>query len=232
MADSENIDKSDDLEGETPSTIQEGFQRWLIVAGLLFTLLFVYLYFTMQTDNAEQEAEEIEVVTVPKQIQEAPAKSEAVDRFQKSINEPNRQQYGEKIETDSINKPYAPRKTISYDKAKRDSESILKEKQPNSEKQTPYEKFLEAEQMRAYKSITSEDTIGDSSAFYDEEPKAMAADRGTSPKPIKRESLASKQSRIREQISAISEYRQALERGEIDPSSPPPGLLNLLEGKR
>lgn len=232
MADSANNEVNDDLEGETPSTIREGFQRWLIVSGLLFTLLFIYLFITMQSDKKEQEAQAEQVVEVPKQIQEAPPKSDAIDRFQESIKAPDRPQYGERVETAAINEPYAPRKTISYEKSKRDSASILKDKQPDKEKQTPYEKFLEAEQMRAYKSITSEDTIGDSSAFYDEEPSLKTTDRRQAPEPIKRESLESKQNRIREQISAISEYRQAIERGEIDPSAPPPGLLNLLEGKR
>lgn len=235
MADTANTETNDDLEGETPSTIREGFQRWLIVSGLLFTLLFIYLFFTMQSDKNDKEAETKTVEEVPQQIQEAPAKSEAIDRFQEDIKSPNRSQYGEKIETASINRAYAPRKTTSYEESKRKADSILKDKQPDKDKQTPYEKYLEAEQMRAFKSITSEDTIGDASGFYEEKTTTTAAATGKSKsksKPIKRESLESKQNRIREQIDAISEYRKAIERGEVDPSSPPPGLLNLMEVKR
>ncbi len=232
MADAANTETNDDLEGETPSTIREGFQRWLIVSGLLFTLLFIYLFFTMQSDKNDKEAETKTVEEVPQQIQEAPAKSEAIDRFQEDIKSPNRSQYGEKIETASINRAYAPRKTTSYEESKRKADSILKDKQPDKDKQTPYEKYLEAEQMRAYKSITSEDTIGDASGFYDAKESSAVSASKSKPKPIKRESLESKQNRIREQIDAISEYRKAIERGEIDPSNPPPGLLNLMEVKR
>lgn len=232
MADTSNIETNDDLEGETPSTIREGFQRWLIVSGLLFTLLFIYLFFTMQSDKNDNEAEKKTVEEVPQQIQEAPAKSDAIDRFQKDIKSTDRSQYGEKIEISSINRAYAPRKTISYEGSKRKADSILKDNKPDKDKQTPYEKYLESEQIRAYKSITSEDTIGDASGFYDEKSSNNFSVNTSKPKPIKRESLESKQNRIREQIDTISEYRKAIERGEVDPSNPPPGLLNLMEVKR
>lgn len=232
MSNAANSEILDDLDGETPSTIKEGFQRWLIVAGLLITFLFIYLFWNMSTDKKDNELiNEVAEETVPQLIQDAPVESEAINRFKKDMKSPDRVQYGEKVETDSINTAYAPRKTISYEQSKKEG-SLLKNNTTEKEKQTPYEKYIEAEQMRAFKSISAEDRIGDDSRFYQDEPKKSKVEKKQAEQQIKREPLEVKQSRIREQIDAISEYRKAIERGEIDASSPPPGLLNLMEGKR
>lgn len=227
----EDITNSE-LDDEKPSSIKDGFQRWLIVAGLIITFLFIYLFMSMRAEEAEKEKEREnkETVDVPKQVQEGTSNSLAVDKFKKTIKGNNAEfGYGEKVKTESVNEPYAPQKTVSYARSKERSEKALN-KEVESKEKTPYQKFLESEQMRAYKSMTSKDTIGDSSGFY--EKQAETNKETSKSKPFKRESLEVRQRKIRDQITAISEYRKAIERGDIDPSSPPPKFMKMLEGMK
>lgn len=239
MSDSTKKTVDDDLENEKPSTVKEGFQRWLIVAGVLITLLFVYLFFAMSAKEKEKEVAEVKEEEVPQQVQEAATpKSEAIQRFQESINEPDRSNYGEKVKTTSIKEAYAPRKTASYKESQESSQKrqtiIGQSNNQQEEKKTPYQQYLENEQMRAYKSLSSQGSIGDDSAFYDKEPekKSSQPTNQSAQRLQPRESIQSKQQRIRGQIQQLTEYRKAIERGEINPNSPPPGLTELLEANR
>jgi len=238
MADTQIEDNPDDLEGEKPSTIKSAFQRWLIVAGILMTLLFIYIFVIMSNnEKAKDEAEEATREKVPEQVQDGSkeSKNNAIDQFERSINDAERKtsKVGEKVKTTSINAAYAPRKTASEETSTKIREKKNKKKESEEKKEkTAYEKYIDAEQIRAYKSIAAEDTLGSDAAFYSDSSIASKPRNKTSNATPKREPIAVKQEKIRQQISAITKYREAIENGEIDASAPPPGLLNLLEGKR
>lgn len=220
----------DDLDDEKPSTIKEGFQRWLLVAGVLATLLFGYLFIILSDREKEKEAESVEDVTVPQQVQEGTLGSQnaAIEKFKAGIAQTDRTTtpVGEKVEDAPINKAFAPRKTASLETSSQTNSRLAKNQPaPAAEPQSAYQKFLEAEQMRAFKSIAAKDSIGDDAAFYEGQESAKTNATGGITAP--RESLEQKQSRIRSQIDAIAQYREAIERGEIDPTAPPPpGLFS------
>lgn len=222
----------DDLDDEKPSTIKEGFQRWLLVAGVLATLLFGYLFIILSDREKEKDAEGVVDVTVPQQVQEGALGSQnaAIEKFKAGIAQTDRTTtpVGEKVEDAPINAAFAPRKTASLETSSETNSRLAKNQPaPTAEPQSAYQKFLEAEQMRAFKSIAAKDSIGDDAAFYEGQNSANASTAAAGGITAPRESLEQKQSRIRSQIDAIAQYREAIERGEIDPTAPPPpGLFS------
>lgn len=221
----------DELDDEKPSTIKEGFQRWLLVAGVLVTLLFGYLFIILSDREKEKAAEDTEVVTVPTQVQEGAlgSQSSAIEKFKAEIENTDRTTapVGEKVKDAPINPAFAPRKTASLEtSAQTNTRLANSQKAAEPVQQSAYEKFLEAEQMRAYKSIAAKDSIGDDAEFYNDN-NASKKPASSGEMTVPRESLEQKQSRIRSQIDAITQYREAIERGDIDPTAPPPpGLFS------
>lgn len=236
MSDAKDIDNQTDLDNEQPSTVKSSFQRWLIVSGLLLTLLFIFIFLKMTTAEKEKELEAAEAQPdVPEQVQEGSLenKNSAIDRFQKQISKDTREtaSYGERMDTEgNINRDFAPRKTRSFEAIEKDKNRKKLEALTSKPKElSNYEKFLKSEEVRAYQSYTSKDTIGDASGFYGEPVKSDQSNNNQKPLSVPRESIAQKQARIQEQIKQVSEYRKKIESGELDASSPPPGLLKMLE---
>lgn len=228
----------DTIDDEKPSSIKEGFQRWLIVAGLLITMLFVYLYITMSAAEDEKKlAEEVDEATVPTQVQGAGSETNqnlAITKFQKDISEQKNSPVGEKVQSSSINPAFAPRKTQSYAQSEQQAKEAAEKKRRASfnkfgkPEKTPYQAYLEKEQMRAYQSVTSSDTIGKGTFYQKDTPSASNSANPNKPAnaPTK-ESIAERQSQLKKKIDAISQYRKAIESGEIDPTTPPPKILGL-----
>lgn len=231
------------IDDEQPSSIKEGFQRWLIVTGLLVTMLFAYMYLTMSAAEEEKKlAEEADEVTVPTQVQGAGSPTNqnlAITKFQKDITEQKNSPVGEKVQSSSLNPAFAPRKTQSYaESEKQVKEAANKKRQASFNKfgkpeKSPYQTYLEKEQMRAYQSVTSSDTIG-KGTFYqkDKASSSNAANQNKSANAPTKESIAERQSQLKKKIDAISQYRKAIESGEIDPTTPPPKILGLGGGNQ
>lgn len=228
----ENIDTGidiDSIDNETPSTIKSGFQRWLIVAGVLFCFLFLYLFMQLSKNEKKIEAEKVKE-EVPQSLTEAKktnTKSVAVKTFEESFssNQAKKVKPGEKQVTSNINRDYAPRKNdrlpIVEDTSLRDSVRI-KEK-------SPYQKFAEEEQTRALKSLSSKDTIGNKTGFYKTNKPVERIDNNVAMMPREKKlSVQQRQEKIRDKIKAITKYRQAIESGQIDATQTPPNLQDVL----
>lgn len=236
-----------DLDEESPSTIKEGFQRWLFVAALILTLLFIYL-FIMMSDKEKEKVEQVQSKEpeIPEQVQdgvEGGIDAEAAFKRQVQIN--GKSSYNEKQRTTAIIEDFAPRKTASNEVNTRESEAqrILSEQNTRNnetkreKEKTPYQIYLEQEAMKAYKSIDAEDSIGSGSGFYTEVEKSdKRFSKSYSPRDViednpPRETVAQRQVKIRDQISKITKYREAIESGEIDPTVTPPDFIKSLGGR-
>jgi len=227
--------ESNSIDDEKPSSIKEGFTRWLVVVLLLFTIVFVYLYISMSNDEEAEAAAKKKIEKVPEQVQEGLNDNEiaAVEKFKKNINSKRikPKKIGDKLETDSINSTFAPRRTIepSSDNGttllnKVKSKKLMEE----SSKESPYQKYIKEEQARAYKSIASKDTIGSSKGFYNDSSNSKRKSNKRSKSKSKAKSLKMKQGELQSQIKLLEQYRKGIESGAIDPSkTPPPGNANL-----
>ncbi len=243
--------KPSNLDEESPSTVKEGFQRWLIVVGLILTLLFIYMFVIMSGKEKEKEEEEVaKVPEVPAQVQEGEIGKTAEEAFRRQVKINGKSSYDEKQKTTAIIEDFAPRKTASNEEITRQSEAqrILNEKKSSTSKEseakekTPYQIYLEEQALTAYQSIGSSDTLGSDSGFYDGSTGSIASTQKTprvgysprksksEPEPYRRESVAVRQQKIQEQIQNIQEYRRAIESGEIDPSVTPPDFFESLKG--
>lgn len=241
MAEDVKNEQADDLEGEKPSTIKAGAQRYLILAGFLITLLFIYLFITMSAAEKEKQAAKEVEEEVPSQVQSAGStenQNTAITRFKRGItSNRNTSEVGGKVEGSGINDEFSPRKSASFESSQklareRYQKEQKKQQQKNkqSKEKTPYQKFLEKEQARAYESISSADTLGDDSAFYGKSRTSTQTNSSVN-KPNK-QSIAERQADLQKKIKAISQYRKDIESGKLDVTNPPPELSKIIGGNQ
>lgn len=226
---------SEVLDDEKPSSIKEGFQRWLIVAGLLFTLLFIFLFFKMSGDKENKQV--VVQEHVPEQVQEGANKNDidAVEAFKKNIQNKRVLNSTGESNKSPLNKDtttirdteLAPRlKTVDSGDSAESEQKYNRDKfsrnklSDRANDESPYQKFMKEEQLRAYKSITSKDTIGKGSAFY----ANKESDQKSNSRSKKQSgpNLMETKQQVEKQIQAIQKYREGIEKGEIDPAQTPP----------
>jgi len=218
----ELANKAEDLDSEQPSTLKESFQRWLIVAGTLITLLFVYLFLVLSGKDDEEMVDYHD--EVPQQVQdgEVNQKNAAIEVFQRKISD---QQFdgSEKIKTPLIHESYLPRQKEV--KTLPDNISELQKKQlTGPDEQSSYQKYLEKEEMRAFQSLSAKDSLGDDSGFYDDE--ASVEEKLVTPKS---KTFYARQNEIQKKIDTIGKYQKGVAEGSIKPGSMPLVMTELSE---
>lgn len=204
------------VEIEEPSSIRDGFIRWIIVATIMVTLLFVYLLITMMSNEKEKQTIQAEQETVPQQVNDANHESVAV--FNKSIGRAHRAPAPEPMQDLPINQEFAPKKLAQ------NYEQPMPRSEPQ-EKQGPtaYEQFLEEEKRRALQSLKSKDDLGETSGFYekdDETTKSVAQ-----VKPREKISVDQRREAAAQQQQVISDYIESLKSGTMNASAQPPAAL-------
>tara|TARA_R110000744_G_scaffold102987_2_gene197652 strand:- start:435 stop:1151 length:717 start_codon:yes stop_codon:yes gene_type:complete len=233
------IESTEDFDEESPSSIKQGAQRYFILAGVLTTLLFVYLFVSMSMDDDSDDNSVNKKTAVPEQLQEADINnpSSAVAEFNRSLEQNGQapQAANQKVVNSGLPDDLSPRKTASNaDVAETQDRRRQKNAKPEKEitiAPTPFQKFQEQEELRAMRSLASLSSLGDDSAFYGDE--TQSSKRKTRSVPTKKnQTIEEKQTAIRQQISEITAYREAIERGDINPSTPPPSIQNLMRGDK
>ena len=218
MTDTLAVD-ADDIEAEESSTIRSGFIRWLIVAGVMITFLFVYMMFSMMSEQQEKQIVQAELEEVPQQVHDASSNS-SVDAVKRSIGGVQRTPKPEPMQDLPINPAFAPQQMVQQ-QIQRQAPKV--EPEETNRQLSAYEQYQEDERLRAMQSYTATDTIGNPKAFYDKGDEEQKPEAPV--KPQEAASAAEKRMAASQQRQEISNYIDALKSGAVDASAPPPAAL-------
>ncbi|NRA71959.1 MAG: hypothetical protein HRU24_13135 [Gammaproteobacteria bacterium] len=227
-----NKDPTADIDSEKPSTLKSGLQRWFLVAGVMLTGLFAFLFYSMSAQQDEDDKKEAATaLTAPENVTDGIRVNQntAISRFNNGIgqNSPNNNTT-DKILDQPIKKDYAPRKTASYKASTEGRNSRNNRNKGTEEKEkSAYQKYIELEQSRVYQSLASKSTIGEGTFYKTNNPIKSDGNQQET-----KETITNKQAKLRVKIKALREYRKAVQNGEIDASTTPPNINELFGGEK